>query len=602
MGQISKETGFSKTTVFNVVHEWTLAVAVTDLDEIRFFLSELKKSGITIQQCVRGFRIEQILHKFKLNDEFDEWIDDEKTSNTVESTGLDLSFNQPELNTNNASSLYDENKEGLVSIGYQGKNKIGITYSITDFINRVYKNCNTHGISPEIIVKWLLDLFEFYALTDKKQTLDNMEVHSYQFKEDKDNADDIEKISEGFDTGEDEVIPFVSKVSFFLTQKKKHIRNLDNIKKSIISEIYELTAKKNDLISEFNSVVHKKKSVFSYFNWYESLKKELYDRYKIILENNIDNMVNVIYDFNNFKFDVFKIISEYNEIKSLISTKNQLQQQIDFDRSIKSKLQDEIDTLDEQANYYTQTIKTYEELFKIGCGLKELKKLTNIIYESALANNFVVRDSVKEFFKNVEDQYDDKLGYEKTINELRVEMEKMKLQVPEYKYYLRLQGIVSPILVHLNSSGVTNEDIIEINHLVGEFKDSDFLSDPTKQNKSIVVTGRNESEKKIKYWTLFTNRLRNLKNLNAEISKQITKIDHLNEQITKLGGKKEELESNYLSVVNTLMESICESYKFLVNIKMLDNRTTLNPVIIVIFYEFDSSNGGENNKSDCGQR
>ena len=34
-------------------------------------MSEVRKSGITIEECAQGFRIVQLLKKFDINDEFD---------------------------------------------------------------------------------------------------------------------------------------------------------------------------------------------------------------------------------------------------------------------------------------------------------------------------------------------------------------------------------------------------------------------------------------------------------------------------------------------------------------------------------------------------
>lgn len=48
----------------------------------------------------------------------------------------------------------------------------------------------------------------------------------------------------------------------------------------------------------------------------------------------------------------------------------------------------------------------------MGFGLKELKLLWRNIYEIADANNIPREEAIKKFFKDVEDHYDDKLGFE----------------------------------------------------------------------------------------------------------------------------------------------------------------------------------------------
>ena len=64
----------------------------------------------------------------------------------------------------------------------------------------------------------------------------------------------------------------------------------------------------------------------------------------------------------------------------------------------------------------------------------------------------------------------------------------LKKQIPEYQTYLKLQGGVAPTLIHLFSAGVTNEDMIGMNHLVLEFKNRDFLSNPLLDYKDSKIS------------------------------------------------------------------------------------------------------------------
>ena len=142
----------------------------------------------------------------------------------------------------------------------------------------------------------------------------------------------------------------------------------------------------------------------------------------------------------------------------------------------------EISSLKEQGDYYRQTINTFNELHNNGFGLKELKQLSNTVMESALANDISVKDSVKKFFVDLDKQYDNKLGFEKKVEELKSQMKDIENQIPGYKQYLELQiGAVSS-LNYLNANGVSNTDIINMNQLVSMFRNNDFLSDPLDQN------------------------------------------------------------------------------------------------------------------------
>ena len=71
-------------------------------------------------------------------------------------------------------------------------------------------------------------------------------------------------------------IPFVSSLSFYIKQKEKRIRRLENIKISVSKEIDDLTKQRQDIASKLDKTLGIEKKVFSYFKWYENLKQELF--------------------------------------------------------------------------------------------------------------------------------------------------------------------------------------------------------------------------------------------------------------------------------------------------------------------------------------
>lgn len=170
----------------------------------------------------------------------------------------------------------------------------------------------------------------------------------------------------------------------------------------------------------------------------------------------------------------------------------------------------------------------------------------------------------------------------------------MEHEVPEYKFYLKLQGIVAPTLVHLHSRGVTNEDIIGMNHLVLEFQNSDFLSVPFQkpfQNINDTNPKGNTS-----YWYLFVSKISSLKNINTEINKRISELDQLNMQKIELERKGDQLNSAYLNVVNNINTLVFKLYESTKMVKTINERLIPNPIIFVVFTNFGGSNHKEINK------
>jgi len=201
----------------------------------------------------------------------------------------------------------------------------------------------------------------------------------------------------------------------------------------------------------------------------------------------------------------------------------------------------------------------YDKLFKIGFGLKELKQLYKTVMEISEANNIMVLDALAKFLKDVEMQYDDKLGFENTLNNLKTEMETLKAQVPEYKSYLALQGVVSPIISYLNSQGISTLDILNLHNLVLSFQNSRFLDDI-----DISETGSNTKKQEqittFKFWRLFTEKLRGLRSAQSEIDRILSISNDLKEQIDRLDEKKQEMEKLYIEAANNLNHVMTQTF------------------------------------------
>ena len=75
----------------------------TNIEEIRAFTSEVRKSGITIVECAQGFRTVQLLKKFDINDEFD--FSSENEEDEYEDLDLDVDKSSS-ITTHNLSAQH----------------------------------------------------------------------------------------------------------------------------------------------------------------------------------------------------------------------------------------------------------------------------------------------------------------------------------------------------------------------------------------------------------------------------------------------------------------------------------------------------------------
>ena len=136
----------------------------------------------------------------------------------------------------------------------------------------------------------------------------------------------------------------------------------------------------------------------------------------------------------------------------------------------------------------------YSNLEGMGFGLKELKQLWHSIREIAEANNISPKEAVSKFLKDIEEQYDDKLGFDSKVKEKEEELAQLKNKINHNRLMFRLEPSIGPTLSNLFQKGVTEQDIVGISQLVelcsnnNVHMDSCLASGPNHQNENATTT------------------------------------------------------------------------------------------------------------------
>jgi hypothetical protein len=121
--------------------------------------------------------------------------------------------------------------------------------------------------------------------------------------------------------------------------------------------------------------------------------------------------------------------------------------------------------LEEEVNSHSQAISAYNQLEEMGFGLKNLKLLLHVVNEIAAANNIAPYEAPKRFCKDIEEQYDNKLGFESKVENLRSEVNWLIQEQSRLRTGLIAQPLVGPALIRLLQSGVKEQDIINMSYL-----------------------------------------------------------------------------------------------------------------------------------------
>ncbi len=282
--------------------------------------------------------------------------------------------------SNSRSSINGSSRIGIGSdINIKGKKM-----DFPSFVKEIYSNCKNLDITPTIIPSWIKDLLDFHRSYSDNTT---------------DSLSDIK-------------IPFISQLSFHIDQKKNECANLESYKKRLKEDIQKLEIQKNKSISSLSQIKQEEKDALAYLPFFHHLESKLKQYHDINIKDDILSFSQVIDDFKGHGYNAYEIINEYLKPRSLkldIATK---EAHIRSLSEQKASLNNSILTLESQVNLHTQTMNIYYYLEGMGFGLKELKQLWHSIREIAEANNIPPKDAVSKFLQDIDEQYDNKLGFD----------------------------------------------------------------------------------------------------------------------------------------------------------------------------------------------
>jgi len=358
------------------------------------------------------------------------------------------------------------------------------------FILHVYNNCIDLGVSPDNVASHIKDLLEF-----SKNTNNN-------------------------------AVP-LSQISDFIQQKTNEKKKLEQEIQTLKDEIKTLNEEKLDSEHRHASALQNENITAVELKSYSDLKEEL-GQYGIPIHD-VSKFAKAVRGISQKGYDVGKVIEEFSELESTRSNYWDYKNSIP-DLKIKyDGLNQENSKLEESVNSCKQKLSLNNELQAMGFGIKELKLLRNTIKEIADANNNIPPDQAQQkFYKDIEEQYDDKLGFESQLNKLRSEIATVSNNLTFLRTATLAQPLVGPSLQRLFSKGLSEQDIVELANIF-ERSHSDISNDiDDDKNSSSSSTGIDKQS---------------LTRLQKYGGKKLTAIQELNQQVDKLRNQIDELLS-----------------------------------------------------------
>ena len=187
------------------------------------------------------------------------------------------------------------------------------------------------------------------------------------------------------------------------------------------------------------------------------------------------------------------------------------------------------------------------------------------ILEITKANDISFDKAVLKFLKDIEEQYDDKLGFEMKVDEKRKELSILNNLISNGRCTLQAIPFTGPSLFNLFQKGVSEQDIININQLIETCTNNIDLDIQNEKEKNNV--SRTER------WKMLINDLQNYGNIKLAVKEKQDNLDRLQRKVNDLANQKQEIKK-YLQNIILFMNLI--NNKILYYKGLMDNFNQIN--------------------------
>lgn len=226
--KIAQSLNISAGTTSNIINDWKNKIQISDIQELRKFSVEINKKGMSIDQCAQGYRLVQLLNNLGIST--DEDYNDINFYNN-DNNNTDYLYESKEPNNtyhfNDDDNLLIINNKfynSNIDIKREKKSKNNYYNRFEIFVNKIFINCEKHGITTDILFSWFDDLLHLIPSNSNSINYSTNNsgnrISFNSLKQDKQPS----KLK----------VPLISRVSSFIDQKKKECTLLEYHIKDLI--------------------------------------------------------------------------------------------------------------------------------------------------------------------------------------------------------------------------------------------------------------------------------------------------------------------------------------------------------------------------------
>jgi hypothetical protein len=284
-------------------------------------------------------------------------------------------------------------------------------------ISDTYNKCSSLGITPSKVVTHIEDLIKF--------------------------SDNIR----------------LPEIEDYINQKIAKKAKLEKELQELEDEISALEEQKSELEKGRDLALEQKRKATAEMKSYFDVKQEL-AKYNISMTENIQKFAKTVKGIAEYMYEPQKVLEEFADTQYLIGKRQALEIAIDEKQNELAILNQHDRLLRKKINLHKEKISFYKELEDIGFGSDELKRLLNTILDIASSNGIDHWLAVNKFFRDIETQYDPKLGFESEEERLGLKIRTLNEEQRKMLQILSAQPLIGPLIVKLLQLGFTENGIL----------------------------------------------------------------------------------------------------------------------------------------------
>jgi hypothetical protein len=267
-------------------------------------------------------------------------------------------------------------------------------------------------------------------------------------------------IKEIIKTSKEHHIP-LSKIEDYNNEKVAKNKELEKVCEDLENRISTLENEKSEIENARDLALQQKKLIDLEIKSYSSAKQVL-DRYKISIDNDLAKFASTVNCIAEYGYDPRQVIVEFNDIHYLDGKKRALEITTkELDDRI-AKLSKDESLLRDKICLHSENLSVYNKLAALEFTSSELRTLIDKLLNIANSNNLDPWSTVKKFFKDIDTQYNTKLGFECQIENLKIEVQSLTDKRKKELQRLQAQPFVGPVITGVLQRGLDEHDIFKV--------------------------------------------------------------------------------------------------------------------------------------------